>query len=91
MNYNIFGKDFIIFAGMITLFIFSIIVLYWTSLPILTNIFSEQPRAADLATYNEFALPFAIIFSLFLIVAPYLSYNGYNPEGWKNKFIISIR
>jgi len=72
MNYNILSRDFILFAGMLLLFAFGIIVLFWSSLPFLTKYFSSTPSAAEPSTYNTFAFPLAIIFSLFLTLGPYV-------------------
>ncbi|KAA3634833.1 MAG: hypothetical protein DWP97_06175, partial [Calditrichaeota bacterium] len=88
LNYNIYGKEFILFAGMMLLFGFSVIVLFWTSLPILTNIFASEPSAADIATYNQFALPFAIIYALLLTIAPLVTYNVPELKNWQSKAAI---
>ncbi len=85
ISYNIFHKDFITFGGMALLFTFSIIVLAWTSLPILTNIFTDTPRAADLSTYNTFAAPFAVIYALLLTFAPFTAYQNRKIENWQSK------
>ena len=86
--YNLFHKEFIVFAGMALLFVFSIIVLFWTSLPILTNIFTDEPAAANLSTYNSFAAPFAIIYALFLAVAPFSTFHSRVIEKWQAKLVI---
>jgi cytochrome c-type biogenesis protein CcmF len=88
LNYNYFGREFVIFAGLMILFVFAVVVLFWTSLPIITSIFSNEPRAADQVIYNSFALLFGIIFSLFLTVSPFLTYAGYHLSNWKKKLII---
>ncbi len=85
ISLNIFNKEFILFVGMSLLFVFSIIVLFWTSLPILTNIFAEEPRAANLSTYNTFAAPFAIIYALLLTIAPFTAFQNRTIENWKAK------
>lgn len=90
LNYNYYGKEFSLFAGMNLLFLFSVVVLFWTSLPILTTYFTSEPRAADVATYNNFALPFAIFYALFLTAAPLLNYNSFVPQNWMRKLIISL-
>ncbi|MDF1544463.1 MAG: cytochrome c biogenesis protein CcsA [bacterium] len=82
LEYNFYTKELSLFAGMVLLFLFSIVVLFWTSLPILTTLTGE-PRAADLATYNSFALPFGIVYAVFLMAAPFLNYNRFVPENWK--------
>lgn len=88
ITYNIYNKEFVIFAGMVLLFLFSMLVLFWTSLPILTGIFTTEPRAADLATYNNLALPMAIVFALWLAVAPLANYSSYKLEDWVKKLVI---
>jgi len=89
LNYNYYNREFILFAGMTLLFLFSVIVLFWTSLPILSGLFSNEPRAADVPTYNGFALPFAILFALLLTVSPFLNYNAFKPPDWKKKLSIT--
>ncbi len=89
ISYNIFHKEFVAFGGMALLFLFSVIVLFWTSLPILTNIFTDTPRAADLSTYNTFAAPFAVIYALLLAVAPFTTYNSIKIENWQTKLGIA--
>ncbi len=88
MNYNIFSKEFMLFGGMLMLFSFSIIVLFWTSLPVLTSIVGAEPRAADIATYNDFALPFGAIYALLLAVSPFLAFQNFTPSNWKGKLAI---
>jgi cytochrome c-type biogenesis protein CcmF len=87
VTYNLFNKEFILLCGMFLLFTFTMIVLFWTSLPILTTIFTDEPRAADLSTYNNFALPFAVIFSLLLSVAPLLNFNSHAIKNWIKKLV----
>ncbi len=83
-SYNIFSREFVLFAGMFLLFVLSAIVLFWSSLPLLTKYISENPAAAEIATYNSFALPLAIIICLFLTVAPFLSFGNGSNEKIKN-------
>ncbi|UCE23848.1 MAG: cytochrome c biogenesis protein CcsA [Candidatus Zixiibacteriota bacterium] len=90
LKYNFYNREFIIFSAMVLLFLFSVVVLFWTSLPILSGLFSDEPRAADLATYNDFALPFAIVFSLLLTVSPFLNFNSYIPRNWKRKLTATV-
>ena len=76
MDYNVFGRDFILLIGMIILVIFGFIVLFWSSLPLITGFLMETPAAADVATYNTFAFPFAILISLFLTLSPIIGLAG---------------
>ncbi len=87
INYNIYACEFFLFTGLLLLFIFSVIVLFWSSLPLITSLFSSTPRAADIATYNGFALPLAILFAFLLTVAPFGGGGiaPFVPRNWKVK------
>lgn len=74
LNYNMYGREFALFGGLVLLFVTGVIVLFWSSLPVLTGVFSSEPRAADVATYNSFALPLAILYSLLLAYSPISTY-----------------
>jgi cytochrome c-type biogenesis protein CcmF len=87
-DYNFFTRRFSLFAGMMLLVVFSLIVLFWTSLPLLTMAFTDNPRAADVATYNSFALPFAVLYCLFLAFAPMTSGAAYSLKNWSLKLVV---
>jgi cytochrome c-type biogenesis protein CcmF len=74
LSYNIYGREFALFGGLLLLFVTGVVVLFWSSLPVLTGVFSSEPRAADVATYNNFALPLAILYSLLLAYSPFSTY-----------------
>lgn len=76
LNYNPYGREFSLFAAMVLLFATGVVVLFWSSLPVITSILGIEPRAAEVATYNNFALPFAILFSLILMYSPFSTYAG---------------
>ncbi len=69
-KYDIFSVDFIIFVGMTLLFLLGALVLFWSSLPLITSGLGMTPAAADISTYNSFAMPMAIFIALFLTIAP---------------------
>ncbi|MBD3402171.1 hypothetical protein GF420_04695 [candidate division GN15 bacterium] len=74
LNYNPYGREFSLFAAMFLLFVTGVIVLFWSSLPVITSALGMEPRAAEVATYNDFALPLAILFSLMLMYSPFSTY-----------------
>jgi cytochrome c-type biogenesis protein CcmF len=90
LDYNIFSRDFILFVGMVLFYILGIVVLIWSSLPLITRYFSSKPAAADIATYNSFAFPFAIIISLFLTFSPILSGPGFKQEKMRVKAFLTF-
>lgn len=72
VNYHCFGRQFSMFAPLVVLFIFGIVVLFWSSLPILTSAISSEPRSANIPTYNSFALPLMIVMAYLLMLSPFL-------------------
>jgi cytochrome c-type biogenesis protein CcmF len=77
LNSNIYSRDFLLYIGMLLLFIFGVVVLFWSSLPLITGFLSSTPAAAKIATYNDFAFPLAIAISLFLTLSPAVTGPGY--------------
>ncbi|MCX6828395.1 MAG: cytochrome c biogenesis protein CcsA [candidate division Zixibacteria bacterium] len=90
LNYNIFSRDFMLFVGMVLFLIIGAVVLFWSSLPLITRYLTSSPAAADVATYNAFAFPLAIIVSLFLTLSPFLAGPGFKIENIKSKAIFAF-
>ena len=88
ISYSFFGREFSLFGAMVLLFLFSMVVLVWSSLPILTKLVGAEPRAADIATYNSFALPMAIIYALLLTISPLTTYATAGLPGWPKKLAV---
>ncbi len=89
IKYNFYGRDFTLIAATTLLFIFSMMVLFWSSLPFLTSVFSNEPRAADIKTYNEFALPLAIIYALILAISPLTKQDMFSMKSWKTRLVVT--
>ncbi len=88
-SYNIYGRDFFLFASLLVLFLFAIVVLFGTSLPVTTSLFTSTPWAANPATYNVLALPFAILYALLLTMAPFAG-TRFVPRAWERKLVVSF-
>ncbi len=88
LNYCFWGREFMLVGATALLFIFGMIVLFWSSLPVLTSAFTDQPRAADIGTYNDFALPMAIIYALLLGITPITNFSVYSVKNWPLKLVI---
>jgi cytochrome c-type biogenesis protein CcmF len=87
LYYNYYGKEFSLFAGMVLLFLVGTVVLFWTSLPFITTYLTDEPRAADIVTYNNFALPLSVLMAFFLATSPFVTYAGYRLSNWGTKLI----
>ena len=87
LDYNFWGREFALVAATALLFIFAMIVLFWSSLPFLTSVFTNEPRAADIKTYNDFALPLAIIYALLLAVSPITKQDRFSLASWRTRLL----
>ncbi len=90
LNYNIYSRDFILYIGLVLLFVFGIVVLFWSSLPFLTTHMTSTPAAAEIKTYNAFAFPLTILLCLFLTLAPFLKGSGESLEKIKSRSLIAL-
>jgi len=88
IDYNYFGKEFSLVASTAVLFVFGLIVLFWSSLPILSGWFSKEPRAAEIATYNSFAIPLSTIMAFLLTLSPLVRFNGFQLKAGVKKCLI---
>ena len=89
INYNYYGREFSLFAGMVVLLILGLVILFWTSLPFTTTYLTDTPRAADIVTYNNFALPLAIIISFLLSFSPLLAFGEYKLNNWPVRLAVT--
>lgn len=90
INYNFFGKEFSLVASVIVLFLFGVIVMFWSSLPILSGWFSDKPYAAEIATYNSFALPLASLMAFLITLVPLVKFSGFQLQGGLKKSITVV-
>ncbi|UCD18031.1 MAG: cytochrome c biogenesis protein CcsA, partial [Candidatus Zixiibacteriota bacterium] len=88
MNYNVFSQSFMLFAGMMLLLILGVVVLFWSSLPLITRYVTDNPTSPDIATYNAFAFPLAILVSLFLTLTPFVVGAGEKDSRLKARAVI---
>ncbi len=90
IEYNLFSRFFSLVAAEAMLFVFAMIVLFWSSLPVITTYLTNEPRAADIPTYNSFAMPFAVVYALLLAVSPLIGYGSRSMTNWPRKLIITL-
>lgn len=90
MNYNPLSRDFILFVGMILLVALGVVVLFWSSLPFITQYITDNPAAAEISTYNTFAFPFAILIGLFVTISPFIKGLGEKIDGLMAKILTGV-
>ncbi len=86
LNYNIWGSEFMLFTAALIIFILAVVVLFWTSLPVLTTYLTDDPRAANPSTYNGMALPLALLMALLLTMVPWIG-GQYQLQSWRGKLV----
>ena len=90
LNYNIYSRDFILYISLVLLFIFGVVVLFWSSLPFLTTHLTTNPAAAEIKTYNAFAFPLTILLCLFMTLGPFLKGNGESTGNLKTGSLVAL-
>ena len=67
-----FKWDVILTCGIITLFIYAILILTGTSMPIISKIFLENPASVNSAFYNRISILPAVFIMLLMITSAYM-------------------
>ncbi len=77
----------VITYGIIILLLYMVFILFGTSMPILSNIFSQNPAAVNERFYNNISIPFGILILVLLIIA--VTIRPPQVKSLKNIIIIS--
>ncbi len=73
------SREFILSLGSAVLLAFTFIVFVGTSWPIFTELFGTQKSSVDISFYNDWALPFGILFMVLNAIALYFNWKQ---TGW---------
>jgi cytochrome c-type biogenesis protein CcmF len=84
LNYNLWSNEFMLFSAAVIIFLMAVVVLFWTSLPVITTYLTDDPRAANASTYNSMALPLALLMALLLTMVPRAG-GQYQLQNWRVK------
>ncbi len=82
----LFSREFWIFLGSLVLILSSLIITYFTSIPVVNKLFGTDYAPPKPAVYNTWMVPFVIILMLLIAAAQFLKYK--KTEG--RKFIRRI-
>jgi cytochrome c-type biogenesis protein CcmF len=94
---DILSQEFTTFLSMVLLLPFTMIVLFWTSFPLITSLMakipliskiSPTPAAIDTANYNMVGLIFSVIFCVILGLNALLSWKKTEPETLKKQIVL---
>lgn len=68
----ILSKEFMMFAGALTMFLSGLVILLGTSSPIIGRLFVAHPTPPEMDFYNTWSIPFAIAVSVMTVITQYL-------------------
>ena len=72
---KLFSREFWIFLGSLVLLMASLIITYFTSIPVLNKLFGVEYAPPKPGVYNTWMIPFAILLSLLMAGALFLKYK----------------
>ncbi len=91
---ELYSREFWIFLGSLILLLSSLIITYFTSIPVLNKLFNINKAPLKVEDYNLWTVPFAILLLILMAAAQFLKYKKTNPNEFYKKlrlsFIISV-
>ncbi len=72
---NLFSREFWMFVGALLLMLSSLIITYFTSVPVINKLFGTETAPPKVPTYNTWTIPFAILVMLLVATAQFLKYK----------------
>ena len=77
---ELFSREFWMFLGALILILSSLIITYFTSLPVINKLFNTDYAPPKVPVYNVWMVPFSIITMLLIACAQFLKYKKTNPK-----------
>jgi cytochrome c-type biogenesis protein CcmF len=72
---NLYSREFWMFLGSLVLLLASLIITYFTSVPVINKLFGTEYAPPKVPVYNHWMAPFAILLSLLMATALFLKYK----------------
>lgn len=86
----LYSREFWLFLGSIVLLLISLVITYFTSLPVINKLFDLKYAQLKVEEYNEFVLPFVIILILLIATAQFLKYKKNDVKFFYKKLVLSF-
>lgn len=83
---KLFSREFWMFIGSLLLIVSSLIITFFTSIPVINKLFSTSYAPPKVPVYNVWIIPFTILLMFFIASAQFLKYK----QSDTNKFIKRI-
>ncbi|MES2565365.1 MAG: cytochrome c biogenesis protein CcsA [Bacteroidota bacterium] len=77
---NLYSREFWMFVGSLVFLLSSLVITYFTSIPVLNKLFSLEKAPIKIADYNLWMIPFAIVALLLVAVTQFFKYKKTDPK-----------
>ena len=77
---ELFSREFWMFIGSLILLLSSIVITYFTSIPVLNKLFNTDKAPIKVADYNLWMIPFAIVIIKIIAISQFLKYKKTDPQ-----------
>lgn len=87
---ELYSREFWIFLGSLVLMLASLVITYFTSIPVLNKLIGSDKAPLKPEEYNAWMVPFAIIMMVLMAAAQYLKYKSNSGSEFFKKFKFSL-
>lgn len=83
----VISREFMMFAGVMVLFLTGLVIIIGTSSPIIGRLFVPHPTPPDQQFYNNWTLPFAVFIAVLTVITQYLWWKRLDSEALASALI----
>jgi cytochrome c-type biogenesis protein CcmF len=77
---SLYSREFWMFVGSLVFLLSSLVITYFTSIPVMNKLFNLEKAPIKIADYNLWMIPFTIIVLLLVAVTQYFKYKKTDPK-----------
>lgn len=86
----LYSREFWMFVGSLVLLLISMVITYFTSLPVINKLFDLNYAQLKVQEYNDFILPFSLLLILLMAAAQFLKYKKNGAAGFYKSLLLSF-
>ncbi len=83
----LFSREFWMFLGSLVLILSSLIITYFTSIPVINKLFNTEYAPPKVPVYNQWVIPFAILMMFLMAAAQFLKYKKTNAKQFLKRML----